>query len=171
MSALLLAAAGLPLLAWFGWSWFGKRTGKTEADKASLPADLSVQVQPLLTEAEAFFYNLLRLAAQDHYLVFAQVPLWCLFEVTASDRGARASFLNRIAFKRVDFVLVHPGTRAAVTVVELEDGSETSGARQARNRLVDVTLKAAGIACIRLKAPLPSTVPALASLLGIQAED
>ncbi len=171
MTELLIASACLLLLVGLGWSWFARGTGRRNACEASFPADVSVQAQPLLTEPEAFFYNLLRLAVQDQYLVFAQVPLWCLFDITASDRDTRASFLSKIALKRVDFVLVHPGTRTAVKVVELEDGSETSLARQARNRLVDMTLKAAGIDSIRLKAPLPSTVPALASLLGIQLED
>jgi hypothetical protein len=166
-----LITTGLLLVGGLGWSWSGKKASRKETGRASVPADISLQAQPLLTEAEAFFYNLLRLAAQDHYLVLAQVPLWCLFDVTASDRGARASFLNRIALKRVDFVLVHPGTRTAVKVVELDDGSEPSIARQARNRLVDMTLKAAGIECIRLAAPQPCTVSQLAKLLGIEPPD
>ena len=163
--------ACLVLLVWLGRSRFGSGVKKKASPESLFPAEITIRAQPLLTEAEAFFYNLLRLAAQDEYLVFAQVPLWCLLDLTATDRAARASFLNRIAFKRVDFVLVHPGTRVVAKVVELEDGSEAADSRQARNRLVDLTLKAAGIDCIRLKAPLPSTVPALASLLGLQTED
>lgn len=171
MTGLLIAIACLLLLGWLGWAWSARGRARKEAGEISVPADISVQAQPLLTETEAFFYNLLRLAAQDQYLVLTQVPLWCLCDVTASDRDARASFLNTIALKRVDFVLVHPGTRTAAKVVELEDGSERSRARQTRNRLIDATLTAAGIECIRLTAPLPSTVPALAERLGLQAED
>ncbi|MBM4122437.1 MAG: DUF2726 domain-containing protein [Nitrospira sp.] len=166
-----LIATSFLLVGGLGWSWPGKRTGQKKAGQASVPADISLQAQPLLTEAEAFFYNLLRLAAQDHYLVLAQVPLWCLLDVTASDRDVQASFLKRIALKRVDFVLVHPGTRTAVKVVELDDGSDVSPGRQARNRLVEAVLNEAGIECIRLKAPQPSTVSQLAKLLGIEPPD
>jgi hypothetical protein len=168
---LLMATVCLLLLSWLGWSWFRKGTGRDNAGEASQQADVSIQAQPLLTEPEASFYNLLRLAVQDQYLVFAQVPLWCLVEVSTSDRTARASFMRKAALKRVDFVLVHPGTRTAVKVVELEDPALASIQRRARNRLVDMTLKAAGIDCIRLTAPLPHTVPALASLLDIEIDD
>lgn len=171
MSLILIAAVGLALLIWAGRAWFAKGPTKQDSLGALIPAEVSLQAQPLLTEVESSFYNLLRLAVQEHYLVFAQVPLWCLFDVKGTSREARAAFMRSIALKRVDFVLVHPGTLTAAKVVELDDTSQPSGPRQARQQLIDTALHAAGIECVRLQAPLPSTVPALASLLGIESDE
>ncbi|MBI4401814.1 MAG: DUF2726 domain-containing protein [Nitrospirae bacterium] len=129
---------------------------------------VSLHAQPLLTKEEAAFYNLLRLAVQDRYLLFAQVPVWCLVEVRAADRQARAAFLNKIALRRVDFVLVHPGTLAVEKVIELDDPSQASPQRQARNRLIEAVFTKAGITLVRLKAREPYTVPRLAALLGLE---
>lgn len=171
MSLLLMAALGLILMIWAGKTWFEKRPSKQDAPASPIPADVSLQTQPLLTEAEGSLYNLLRLAVQDHYLVFAQVPLWRLFDIKAASREGRLTFLRSIALKRVDFVLVHPGTLTAAKVVELNDPSAPPGPSLARQRLLDAALQAAGIDCVRLQPPFPSTVPALATLLGLGADE
>src|SRR5688500_4066564 len=108
--AILFVVGGLILAAllWMGTTRIG-RTRRTGDEATLIPAGVSLTAQPLLTNAEASFYNVLRLAVQDEYLVFAQIPLWCLVDVTASTRQARHAFLSQIALKRVDFVLVHPG--------------------------------------------------------------
>lgn len=136
-----------------------------------IPREVSIRTQPLLTDVEALFYNLLRLAVQDQYLLFAQVPLWCVVDVTAKDRKDRAAFFNRIALKRVDFVLVHPGTLTVAKVIELEDQARTSPKKQIRDRLVDAVLSAAEVELIRLDAQSQYTIPQLVELLALQPAD
>lgn len=156
--------------------WIGKvvtsRPSDALPDRESLiPPGISVARQPLMTKAEASFYNVLRLAAQDSHLIFSQIPIWCLVDVTSTDPKARQAFLNQIALKRVDFVLVHPGTLAVVKVVELEDQAQAHSQRQARNRLIDEVLKTAGIEIVRVSPQQTASVPEMAALLDIDPID
>lgn len=128
---------------------------------------VSVRAQPLLTKDEAAFYNLLKLTVQDRYLVLAQVPVWCLVDVHTKDPKARAAFLNRIALRRVDFVLVHPGTLATEKIIELDDPALPTAQKEARNKLIDGVFKEAGIPLVRLQNPGSMTVPALTAALGL----
>jgi hypothetical protein len=136
-------------------------------DSAAIPSGITIKPQALLTSAEASFYNVLRLAVQDSYLVLAQVPLWCLIDVEAPSREVFKGFLNKIALKRVDFVLIHPGTLSVAKVVELEVPTPSTQ-RLTRDRLVDTVFKAAGIEVVRINADQSYTVPALAGLLGLE---
>jgi hypothetical protein len=138
-----------------------------QSDAAAIPPGITVKAQTVLTSTEASFYNVLRLAVQDRYLVLAQVPLWCLIDVEAPSREVFKGFLNKIALKRVDFVLIHPGTLSVAKVVEL-DVPTPSAQRQTRDHLVDRVFKAAGIEVVRLKTDQSFTVPALAALLGLE---
>ncbi|HJU05971.1 MAG TPA: DUF2726 domain-containing protein [Nitrospiraceae bacterium] len=142
-------------------------TEVTATQAHSIPAGITLSSQPLLTRAEASVYNLLRLAARDHYLVFSQIPIWCVVEISAADQKVRQAFLQQIALKRVDFALVHPGTLTVAKVVELEEGTEPSAQRQARNRLIDEILKTAGIEVVRLAPQSSSSVPDIAVLLDL----
>ncbi|HXF94219.1 MAG TPA: DUF2726 domain-containing protein [Nitrospiraceae bacterium] len=146
--------------------WVVRRTGRVQVAAFTIPPGVSFTAQPLLTEAEAFLYNLIRLAVQDRFLVFAQVPLWSLVEIASEDRKTRSAILGKLALKRLDFVLVHPGTRMAVKVVKLDEPL-SSPQRRDRDRLVEQVLQAAGIAFIRLKTQGAYTVPALSNLLGL----
>jgi hypothetical protein len=130
-----------------------------------------LQQQPLLSKAEAAFYNLLRLAVRDRYLVFAQVPLWCLVGIQAADRRARIALLNQIALRRVDFVLVHPGTLAVVKVIELEDPADAAVPRQQRARLLEAVLEEAAIELLYLDGRETYSVPTLAAKLGLDPEE
>jgi hypothetical protein len=128
---------------------------------------ISIRSQPLLTKDEAAFYNLLRLTVQDQYLVFAQVPVWCLVDVQSKDHKARTTLLNTIALRRVDFALVHPGTLATVTIIELDDPAIPPAQKERRNKLIDGVFKEAGIALVRLQNPGSYTAPTLAAALGL----
>lgn len=136
-----------------------------------LPPGLALRPQPLLTPAEASLYNLLTLTVQDQFLVFAQVPLWSLVEITAEDRRQRAAFLNQIALRRADFALVHPGSLAAAKIVEVElpDGGDDRS--QARRHLMDAVCSQAGLELIRLDGTATYTVPELAAALGLAQEE
>lgn len=168
MDTLLLASVGLLLILVIAWFWLAKPFRERDEQEPIVPEGITLRAQPLMTKAEVSFYNALRLTVQERYLVFAQVPVWCLVEVRSDNPDVRAAFLNKIALRRVDFVLVHPGTLAAVRVVELRDPSQLSVQREARDLLVDTLFKEAGIAVVRPKAGMTYTVAALANLLGFE---
>jgi predicted FMN-binding regulatory protein PaiB len=101
--------------------------------------------------------------------VFAQVPLWSFVAVEAMGR-ARVQALNHIALKRVDFVLVHPGSRQVQQVLQVQEASPRPHQAE-RQRVIEAVLDAARIKLVKLR-PEPSyTVPLLASLLGLAPED
>ena len=131
---------------------------------------VSLHAQPLLTKDEAAFYNLLKLTVQDRYLVFAQVPVWCLVDVQAKDPKARSAFLNQIALRRVDFALIHPGTLATFKIIELDDPAVPPAQKEGRNKLIAGVFKEAGIALVRLQNPGAYTAPTLAAALGLEGE-
>ena len=131
---------------------------------------VSLHAQPLLTKDEAAFYNLLKLTVQDRYLVFAQVPVWCLVDVQSKDPKARGAFLNRIALRRVDFALIHPGTLATFKIIELDDPAVPPAQKEGRNKLINGVFKEAGIALVRLQNPGAYTAPTLTAALGLEGE-
>jgi hypothetical protein len=135
----------------------------------SLPSGIAVTSAPLLTEAEIALYNLMQMAAQDRYLVFAHVPLWSFVSVEAVGKS-RVALLNHMALKRVDFVLVHPGSRHVEQVVQLEDTSP--GPRQVeRQRVIESVMDAAGIKLVTLRATKSYTIPELTALLGLAVDE
>jgi len=169
---LLVAAVALALfllvLVLILWSTKRRSATHRSSEAPKLAADVELAAQPLMTESEAAFYNVLRLAVQDEYLVLAQVPLWCLVEVNGRSPESRRSWLDDMALKRVDFVLVHPGNLTAIKVIELEPDAEPRAARRRRNAFVDGVLSAAGVEVLRLPANDSYTIPSVASLLDIE---
>ena len=133
------------------------------------PAGTKVNPAPLLTEQEVLLYNLIRLAVQDQYLVFSQVPLWAFVRIEASGE-VRAQAFRQIALKRVAFVLVHPGTRQVEQVVQVEDIASRGG-QESRQRVIESVLDAAGVKLVTLRVQKSYTVPALASLLGCEPDE
>jgi len=172
MVPIALACGGLllVLLLWWTTILLTKLSARKAARLTSIPPGLTVTAQPFISKSEAAFYNVLRLAVQDEYLLFAQVPVWALIDVSADQPQLRLDFLGQIALKRVDFVLVHPGTLAVVKVIELEDSSP-SDARHMRNQLVGKTLHAAGIELLRLPIDRSYSIAELASALDIESAE
>lgn len=148
------------------WSWRKRSLAKGEP---VIPADVTVKPQPVMTKTEAELYNLLRLTVQDRYLLLAQVPVWCLVDVLSTDAASRRHFLEKISLKRVDFVLVHPGTLAVIKVVEFTPAL-TSSAQHKRQDLLKAVFGQAGIPHVLIPTQTAYTVPALASLLGLEPE-
>lgn len=169
MAPLSLAFGALlvVLLLWWTTILLTKLLTRKADPQTSIPAGLELTAQPFMTKAEAAFYNVLRLAVQDEYLLFAQVPLWCLVQVHATNSKTRVKFLGQIALKRVDFVLVHPGTLTVAKAIEME-ADPASTQRQVRNQLVEDTLKAVGIDVVRLTLNRIYTIPDLALALDIE---
>jgi hypothetical protein len=159
-----LIAAVLVFLFWrivSGWSDKAHPAGPF-----TLPLGVVLRPQPLLAEKELLLYNLIRLAVEDRYLVFAQVPLWKFLMVEA-EGDARIKVLRHLALKRADFVLVHPGSRVVEQVVQLDEESPTDPDRYANGREVQRILHSAGIRVTTLKAQPSYTVQELEQILGV----
>ena len=159
-----LAVAFLAFLVW------RLRVSSTSApgreEPGVLPPGVTLRPQPLLTDADLILYNLIRLAVEDHYFVFARVPLWSVVSVEAEGK-ARSQVLRQIGLKQLDFVLVHPGTKAAEQVVLLEEGLPTQPHEVIRRQEIQSVLHAAGITLTTLKPNTSYTVPQLAQLFGV----
>jgi hypothetical protein len=115
-------------------------------------------------------YNLIRLAVQDQYLVFARVPLWSIVNVEAEGK-VRSQVLRQIALKQLDFVLVHPGTKVAEQVVLLEEGLPSQPQEVIRRREIQSVVQAAGITFTILNHHTSYTVPQLTQLLGVGPDE
>jgi Protein of unknown function (DUF2726) len=163
-----LAIALLALLVWR--LWVSSTAEPIRKEPFVLSPGVILRPQPLLTDTDLLLYNLMRLAVEDHYLVFARVPLWSVVSVEA-ERSARSQVLRQIALKQLDFVLVHPGTKVADHVVLLEEGSPPQPQEVTRRLEIQSVLQAAGITLTTLKPNMSYTVPQLAQLLGVGDDD
>ncbi|HKQ33933.1 MAG TPA: DUF2726 domain-containing protein [Nitrospiraceae bacterium] len=158
----------IALLAFLVWRLRVSSTNMSvKKETFVLPPNVTLRPQPLLTDAELLLYNLVRLAVEDHYLVFARVPLWSVISVEAEGK-TRTQVLRQIALKQLDFVLVHPGTKAAEQVVLLEEGFPPQPHELTRRQEVQSILQAAGITLTTLNTRTSYTVPQLAQLLGVE---
>ena len=135
-----------------------------------LAPGVTLRPQPLLTDNDLLLYNLIRLAVEDHYLVFARVPLWSVVSVEAEGK-VRSQVLRQIALKQLDFVLVHPGTKAAEQVVLLEEGYLLQPDEVVRKQEIQTVLEAAGITLTTLKSHTSYTVSQLAQLFRVSDEE
>jgi hypothetical protein len=164
---MLIGAAVLLGVLWWILAASKKDPGPSAA--FTLPSGVAVTSAPLLTETELSLYNLLQMAVQDRYLIFAHVPLWSFLSVEARGK-VRSRLLNHIALKRVDFALVHPGSRQVEQVVQIEDASP--GPYQAeRHRVIESLLDAAGIKLVKVRSKKSYTIPDLTAVLGLAAEE
>lgn len=103
----------------------------------------------LLSPAERDFYETLRQAAGDHYLIFAKVRLLDLLWLP-QNLSNRQTHINRVQAKHVDFVLCHPQTVAPALVIELDDTSHQLPERQERDTFLNEVLRCAGIPLLRV---------------------
>jgi len=132
----------------------------------SLPSGVTLRPQAFLTDRELLLYNLIRLAVQDRYLVFAQVPLWRMLTVEAEGESRR-KVLRYLALKRADYVLVHPGSRIVEQLVQLEVDPLLDPDGAARSHEIQQAVRAAGIRVTTLRAESTYTVQQLEQLLGV----
>jgi hypothetical protein len=167
---LLVGGGAVLLSAMIGWGLATRRSG---VRRASLQLDPGkpMTLKPLLSEAQVRFYNVLRMAVEDQYLIFAHVPLWCLVDVPPAEARSRMPLLSQLALKRATFVLVHPGSRQAEKVVDWkgENGSEPSEERP--DPLLEAVLKSAGVQLVTINARESYTVADLAALFDTAEPD
>jgi len=161
---IVLIAASLALLLWRVFFRVSSNTGRPTP--FSLPLGVILRSEPILTERELLLYNLIRLAVEDRYLLFAQVPLWSFLSVEA-EGDPRTEVLRHLALKRADFILVHPGSRMVEQIVQLDEDSSAAPNGAARGREVQKAALAAGIRVTTLKVHPNYTVQQLEQLLGV----
>ena len=140
-------------------------------DAEHLPGGPSVISRPLLSKTEATLLNLIRLAVQDNYLVFAKLPVTSVISITEEEEAARRTILKSIRAVRLDVALVHPGTLCSVKAIQFVEGEASSAQATDRDRVVDSVLQAAGIEMVRLELHTTYTVAKLVDLLGLQEPD
>lgn len=155
------------LLVFLLWRIFtGGSTKRSYSGPFIVPANVVLRPQELLNDLELLLYNLIRMAVQDRYLVFAQVPLWRVVKIEAEGESQR-KVLRFLALKRADFVLVHPGLRVVEQVVQL--GTHMSEGVEDQEEMRDVRrlVETAGIRFTILKPRSNYTVRELEQILDV----
>ena len=105
-----------------------------------------------ITPAERNFYRVLHGTIGDSAVILMQVSLIQLLYLPGSNRDnpLRASWLNRIRSRSLDFVLLDPVTLRPVVAIELDEPSHATPSRQTRDENVERLLDAAGLPLIRV---------------------
>lgn len=163
----LLSGGGAALVITLAGWMLASRRSAGQRSSIQLDPDKPVTLKPVLSETQARFYNLLRLAVEDRYLIFAQVPLWCLVNVPMPETGSRVPLLSQLALKRAAFVLVHPGTRQAEKVVDWKEDESTEPSGERTDPLVETVLKSAGVQLVTINARDAHTVADLIALFDL----
>lgn len=118
---------------------------------------------PLLTQGEAAFYRVLRLAIGRRVHVAFKARLADL--ITCSERAWEEGFGHMIARHHIDFVLCDYRTTEILVAIELDDRSHEKASRRRRDRFLNQALSAAGIPLVRIQAAAIYSPTAIASAL------
>ena len=166
----ILGIGALVFLGSLAWETFGRRRAPS-ASAGSLPSEMTFAPKPLLTEQEVQLYNLLRLAVEDRYLLFTQIPLWSVLDLRVPSGLPPVETLRELALTRATFVLVHPGSRLVEKVVQVERPASEGEADGMPDTLFDSALRAAGVQLVRLSPFHAYTVPGLVTVLDLADPD
>lgn len=102
-----------------------------------------------VSPAELSFYRVLQQVISDKAEVCPKVSLRDIFFVKKPDKNL--SYLNKISYKHVDYLLCAPDTLRPLAGVELDDSSHKKADRIERDRFVEEVFKAAGLPLIRFQ--------------------
>lgn len=166
---LLLLVTIVTLIIFSIW-WYRRRSrrSKKHVSRSVMPSGVTLSPTPLLAEDEVALYNLLRMVVQERYLVFAKVPLGSFLTVDAGGKE-RVQVLRHLALKRVDFALVHPGSRQVEQVVQIEPQSRELHQEESQ-QIIESLLDTAGIKLRKLQAKRTYPLAHLATRLEITAD-
>lgn len=165
---LLVPILGVGALAFLGslaWESLGRR--RSTAPVAHAPARMTFSPKPLLTDHEAQLYNLLRLAVEDRYLLFTQIPLWGLLDLRIPSGTPPVEMLRELALTRATFVLVHPGSLLVEKVVQVDRPVPDTVVDGSHDSLFESALGTAGVQLVRLSRSQAYTVSSLITLLDL----
>ena len=166
----ILGIGALVFLGSLAWETFGRRR-TPGTSSGSLPSGMTFAAKPLLTDQEVQLYNLLRLAVEDRYLLFTQIPLWSLLDLRVPSGTPPVETLRELALKRATFVLVHPGSRLVEKVVQVERPVAEDAQDGVPDSMFDAVFRAAGVQLIRLSPFHAYTVPGLVTVLDLADPD
>ena len=153
---------------------FRKKDGKGPVDFPYQPKDV------LCSPAERSFLGALDKIVGKRYRIFAKVRLAEIVDVKKGlSAPARQSAFNRIAGKHIDFIVCNANDLSIIGAIELDDKTHRGRGRHERDQFLDRTLKAAGVAVLRIKAQSSYSIKEISSRLdsafnisvGIQSED
>jgi hypothetical protein len=102
-----------------------------------------------LSPAELSFYRVLSLAIGQDAVICPQAGLGAIFFVPKGSERFYGHW-NRIAAKRIDFLLCDPTTMRPLAGIELDDASHKAESRQERDAFVADVFEAASLPLIRL---------------------
>ncbi len=118
----------------------------------------------LLSRMERAYYDVLRQAVAQRYVVFAKVRLFDVLWLPPTVKN-RQFFMNVVTSKHADFVLCDPDTMSPVLVIELDDPSHQAAYRRHRDQVFNAVLKSAGLPVLRMSARQTYDVQELADIL------
>ncbi len=165
----ILGIGALVFLGSLAWESLVKKRS-LGSSAPGVPADMTFSAKPLLTDHEVQLYNLLRLAVEDRYLLFTQIPLWYLLDLRLPSGAPPTETLRELALKRATFVLIHPGTRLVEKVVQVEPLPEETQDGP-RDSMFESALRTAGVQLVKLSPRHAYTVPGLVMLLDLADPD
>lgn len=106
---------------WFGQLFPGAGEGRSVitsiASKVG-PIKFPYRRKSLLSPVEIAFYNVLRAAVEDRFVILLKVGVRDLCEIT--HRHVNPAAFNRVATRQVDFVLCDQTTLSPVVAIELD---------------------------------------------------
>jgi len=100
----------------------------------------------LLSPAELEFYNVLKLAVGDRFLILLKVGLRDLCEIT--NREVNQVAFDRLAAEQMDFVLCDQTTLAPMVAIELDDSTLYARDRAERDAFMNELFRVIGVALI-----------------------
>lgn len=158
------------LIGWMVWKRpFSSSNNAGKSDR--MPDTTTVTPRPFLTKGEATLLNLIRLAVQDSYLVFAKIPVSSLVTITEEDPEARRTLMRTIQSARLDVALIHPGTLRPALAIKFVEDQEPAPQPDERDQLIGAVLQAAGINVVRVELYTAYTVGQLAEMFGLGEPD
>ena len=100
----------------------------------------------LLSPTELEFYNVLKLAVGDRFLILLKLDLRDLCEITHRDVNQAA--FNQVADEKIDFVLCDQATLAPVVAIELDDSTLYPRDRAERDTFMKELFRVIGVSLI-----------------------
>ena len=170
LSFFFLAVLLLAVVFLLQWVWRRPLSQEAVHDMPLNSSDSEVTARPLMTPEEATLLNVIRLAAQDYFLVFVKLPILQVVSVVDKDEAARKVLMRSIQAVRLDVVLVHPGTLQSTMVVTFKKQDGEGQQSEKRGQIVNTVLKAAEIKVVMLDLGQTYSVEHVMGLLGL-AED
>ncbi len=171
LSFFFLAGLLLAVVFLLQWVWRRPLANETVHDMTLNSSDCEVSARPLMSPEEATLLNLIRLAAQDYFLVFVKLPILQVVSVVDKDEEARKALMRSIQPVRLDVVLVHPGTLQSTMVVIFQKQDGEGQQSEKREQVVSTVLKAADIKVVMLHLGQTYSVEHVMGELGLMEDE